>query len=51
MKFILLFSFCSLLATCASYQQSVASRSVGAQGYATPTGNAGGKVVYTVTYR
>lgn len=34
-----------------AYQKSVASRSIGAGGYASQGGNVGGKVVYSVTYR
>lgn len=50
MKLLLLLPF-FLLTTCATYNQSVASRSVGLTGYSKDSGAVGGQVGYTVNYR
>lgn len=50
MKFLRLLPFLFLV-TCATYEQSVGSRSVGLSGYSKESKGAGGQVNYTVTYR
>lgn len=50
MKYLLLFACSCVLTTCASYQASVDSRSVGVAGSVDANGGSG-KVVYTVHYR
>jgi hypothetical protein len=50
-KLVLSFALIANFWSCAKYQASVDSRSIGAKGYVDVAGSAGGKVIYTVHYK